>query len=403
MSVVEKLQKAANKIKRWFRKRLRAYKLKRQIELLICRTRVVNRAFVFGTTRAANKIRVKRIEAKDRSPKRLHAAKVLTRFFRRIMLTRKWQFLLCQVYCQDLKTFDDMRLRLPKGRRACSSRTPHGPELSSPREGAPPLLAGGTVRRGETPVLTSESSSPSTSQGEGGGRTSAAQGLILGLSGDPLHPIPSCAAPAPDKDEEEKEEEEGAAEDAVESDFLTEGPSHIGFDMTDSFDEADPPRQLGRRATRHRQGLHAQGAGLPGEERVRFLSDEAVSTKTKRRPFSVSPCARRPRRRAAAWTSLKQQQEWQGAVPQSKREGVCSPSPWRDAIRQGDRAPAAPDMLGVYRPTIFEIVMLLMELRAMVIAILSRVSKSFRCRETRECQACTCTQQEERARAPAVL
>ena len=80
MSVVEKLQRAANKIKMWFRKRLRAYKLKGQIELLICRTRVVNRAFVFGTTRAANKIRVKRIEAKDRSPKRLHAAKVLTRF-----------------------------------------------------------------------------------------------------------------------------------------------------------------------------------------------------------------------------------------------------------------------------------------------------------------------------------
>ena len=151
-------------------------------------------------------------------------------------------------------------------------------------------------------------------------------------------------APAPDKEEEEKERRrKGAAEDAVESDtFLTEGPSHIGFDMTDSFDEADPPRQ-----PVEKKGHKDTGKGYTHKvldylvrERVRFYSpDEAVSTKTKRTLRSqYPPVQKAPQEEGGGLTSPQRAATRMagGAVPQSKGEEVCSPSPWRDAIRQGD-------------------------------------------------------------------
>ena len=147
MTVVEKLHKEADKIKKWFRKRRCAISFKEHMELLISRRRVVKRALVFGMTRAAHKIRIMRIEAQERSPRRLRAAKTLIRFFRSIVLTRRWQFLLCHTYCQNLKTFDSIRYM--KGKKN-EERTVHGQTPTTERRQS---TRRSTMRRDDGPEV----------------------------------------------------------------------------------------------------------------------------------------------------------------------------------------------------------------------------------------------------------
>ena len=82
-TVIEKIVKARNRIFKWYRRRKFSIALRQRISFAF-RSRIVNRAMIFGETRAANKIRKARLDASERSPARISACRTLVRFFRRI-------------------------------------------------------------------------------------------------------------------------------------------------------------------------------------------------------------------------------------------------------------------------------------------------------------------------------
>jgi hypothetical protein len=157
-TVVEKVNSAMRRIVGWYRGRQRSICLRRRLDILAFRRRLVDRAVVFGATRAAHKIRKMAIDASERSPRRLAACGVLMRFFRRVLLSRRAQILHVYLYCQSFQTFD-MRRYLER-----SKPPPRQPK--PPADGAPEAHGQGHGgRRGSSSVVASATRRGSSTAG----------------------------------------------------------------------------------------------------------------------------------------------------------------------------------------------------------------------------------------------
>ena len=116
MQVILKINFKVTKLQRFCRKRMACkvayieYIRKREIGLLS--KRILKKTILFGTTRAARKIKRIELEKRNQDLLKLNKVQIILRFFRSILSSRKIQILTCALFVKEIKSLRDQGLRV---------------------------------------------------------------------------------------------------------------------------------------------------------------------------------------------------------------------------------------------------------------------------------------------------